>query len=236
MPDDRELEGLDPYELLDKEAARIDSFLSAIPDGDPRWDQPTACSAWNRRQLLGHLASTEEYHHACLGDTLADFIAKGVEAGATDVDSFNELGIEARSGMQPSDVLAEWRAQDADTRGRLRERGSGDMTTMVGPYPARWQSFHIASELAIHADDLGVPDGGADVEDRLAWRAKISRFFLAESKPDLELSATGGGTAVKGDGMDLTVDDQTFVNAVAGRLDDSSALGDDERLLLNITP
>ena len=237
MTDDSELSGLDPYELLDTEAARIDAYLASIPDDDQAWDQPTRCADWNRRQLLAHLASTESYHHACLDDTLDAFIAKGIEGGATDVTSFNALGVAEHEGREPSAMLAEWRDLNARTREQLRERGDRDMTTMVGPYPSRWQSFHVAVELATHADDLDVPVTEDEAPQRLAWRANVSRFVIAESKPDVSLSRSADGqTVVTGQGIQATVDDLTLVEGVAGRLAPSGPLDDDQRALLGATP
>ena len=31
------------------------------------------------------------------------------------------------------------------------------MDSSIGDYPGRWQAFHVAAELASHADDVGVP-------------------------------------------------------------------------------
>ncbi len=111
------------------------------------------------------------------------------------------------------------------------------MATSVGPYPARWQAFHVASELATHADDLGVPVPAADLAARLEWRTRFSRFSLMESKPELVACAGRDGTTVTANGEEITVDDNTFVAAVAGRLlSDGGGLGADERVLLSTMP
>jgi uncharacterized protein (TIGR03083 family) len=236
MTDDHELEGLDPCAILDAEALRIDAFLSTFPDDDPAWDAPTGCAAWNRRQLLNHLAHAEEYHHACFQDRLGPFFETLVAAGATDLHGFNELGLKAREGRPPSEVLAEWREADAWTRRAFRERGAAEMATSVGLYPARWQAFHVASELATHADDLGVPVSVTEAASRLRWRARFSRFALMEAKPGVVAESAGGDvTAIDGP-LQLAVDDATFVAAVAGRLGPEAPLDAEERSLLSTMP
>jgi len=38
-PDERHLDGLDPYDILDREAARIEAWLGGVAVDDPLWDQ-----------------------------------------------------------------------------------------------------------------------------------------------------------------------------------------------------
>jgi uncharacterized protein (TIGR03083 family) len=236
MPDASHLDGVDPYGAMDAEAARIDAFLSAIPDDAAEWNAATACAAWNRRDLLGHLASAEEYHHACFDDELGAFFEKLLSAGATDLHAMNDLGVRERADRSPSEILAEWREADERTRRLFRERGDGEMSTSVGPYPARWQAFHVASELATHADDIGVPVPPVENEARLDWRTRFSRFSLTESRPELSAVAVEGGTKVVGEGVEVVLDDPTFVAAVAGRLPREAPLDDDVRAMLSTAP
>jgi uncharacterized protein (TIGR03083 family) len=178
---ERELSGTNPYDALDEESARLEAFLGELDDEG--WAVPTRCDGWSRRDLVAHLAATEEYHRACLDDALGPLLERGMAAGATDVHSFNALGVTERAGRSPSEVAHEWKVADAGTRQRFRERDGGQMSTMAGAYPVRWQAFHIASELATHADDMGVPVPSAAVPSRLAWRAAFSRFALVERSP-----------------------------------------------------
>jgi uncharacterized protein (TIGR03083 family) len=234
--DASDLDGLDPYAALDAEAFRIDAFLSELADDDADWNAPTACEAWNRRDMLGHLASAEEYHHACFADELDQLFGRLLDAGATNLHAMNDLGIRERADRSATDVLREWREADARTRELFRERGAEDMATSVGAYPARWQAFHVASELATHADDMGVPVPPNEVEARLAWRTAFSRFSLMESKPDLSAEAADGGTRITGDGLDVLLDDPMLVAAVAGRLPPEAPLDDAVRTRLSTAP
>jgi uncharacterized protein (TIGR03083 family) len=216
MPDDAVLEGLDPYDLMDAEAARLDAHLSEL-DG-AGWDRASACRGWTTRDMLGHLAGSEEYNHACLDDALPGFLERLGQAGATDLDSFNALGVTERADRSSDEVLAEWRATCGRTRDELRKRDGGDIPTMVGPYPARWQAFHLASELATHADDIGVPVRPEEAEARRDWRRRFAVFVLSETKPDVVLGPADGGTSVRADGEEAVLSDDELIAATNGRL------------------
>jgi hypothetical protein len=152
------------------------------------------------------------------------------------LDSVNALGVADYGALSPGEVLARWRAASADNRRRFRERGDGTVDTSIGDYPCRWQAFHVAAELATHADDIGVPAVGGERGKRAAWRARYSRFALAEAKPDLTIQATGARTLVT-DGSDtVEVDDHELAEAVMGRLDETSGLNAKLRELLSIMP
>ncbi len=223
MADDRHLAGVDPFRAMDREAARIEAHLSGRPDADPEWTLPSRCDGWSVRDVLAHLLSAEPYHAACLAGGVADFIAALAARGATDIASFNALGLVELADQSPSQLLDAWRSRNAETRSGFRQRADGTVDTSVGDYPARWQAFHVASELATHADDMFVPEDDDDREARVAWRAPFSRFALSESKPGLAIDTPmPGRTRVRGDGMDADLDDATFVAAVAGRLDDTA--------------
>jgi uncharacterized protein (TIGR03083 family) len=234
MTDDRELRGLDPYDLVDQEAERLDAFFGRLSDSD--WVRPSRCTGWTTRDMLGHLAAAEEYHQACLDGTVSELLAHIGERGATDLDSANALGVADYASLPPGDVLALWRASGAENRRRFRERGEGTVDTSVGEYPSRWQAFHVASELATHADDIGVPVPADERGARTRWRSRFSRFALAESKPQLEIRAVDGRTIVTDGERTVEVDDQELIDGVMARLDDGSSFGADVRMLLSTMP
>jgi hypothetical protein len=94
----------------------------------------------------------------------------------------------------------------------------------------------VAAELATHADDIGVPAAGGEHGKRAMWRARYSRFALAEAKAHLKVQASGARTLVT-DGSDtVDVDDQELVEAVMGRLDETSRLNAKLRELVSIKP
>src|SRR5437867_7010103 len=155
--------------------------------------------------------------------------------GGHDIASANALAIAALAGRSPQQLLAEWSESNAETRRRFRERGNGRIDTSVGDYPCRWQAFHVAGELATHADDVFVPVSSEDRGRRRAWRARFSRFALAEDKPGVAISVEAGGTRVRGEGIEVVVDDDDLIEAVAGRLD-TTALDPAAVALLSTMP
>lgn len=217
-PDDRHLDGYDPYDLLDAEASRLEAHLAAL-DG-AAWSAPSRCAGWSVGDVAAHLAAVEQYHHACLDGRVAELIEAGLAAGMTSLDDFNQAGVDERAGRAPEEVIAELSTGDAETRRRLRDRDGGEMDTSVGPYPVRWQAFHVATELAAHADDIGVPVPAGEAEDRTAWRVAFSRFALSERRPEAVIEAVPGATRVAAGGIDVVVDDATLIAGLVDRLAD----------------
>ena len=155
MVDDADLHGLDPYDLMDGEAARLDRFFVGLDA--KAWSQPSRCADWSVRDVLAHLLSSEQYNAACLDGSVAELLAAMGARGATDLPSANELGIRELDDRSTKQLIDQWRTANAQTREGFRERDAGDIDSSVGAYPARWQAFHLAFELATHADDVGVP-------------------------------------------------------------------------------
>jgi hypothetical protein len=108
--------------------------------------------------------------------------------------------------------------------------------TSVGEYPCRWQAFHVAAELATHADDIGVPVTGEEREQRAAWRARYSRFALAEAKPQLEIRQAGARTVITDGSATVELDDDELSEAVMARLDETSGFSTTLRALLSMMP
>ena len=87
----------------------------------------------------------------------------------------------------------------------------------------RWQAWHLASELATHADDIGVPTTHKrEEETRRDWRVRFARFALAEMKPDVEVQQLGDGTWVRANGVEATLNDDDLIDAVNARLSEDS--------------
>lgn len=236
MTDDHELEGLDPYDLYDGEAARLDAYFSSLAPDDDTWSRPSRCEGWTTRDVLAHLVATEEYHHACLDGTVAELFRRGAGLGFTNLTAWNEHGVRSRDGMTTDELIESWRRDNADTRARLRARDGDDIDTSIGAYPLRWQAFHLAGELAIHADDIGVPIDPSEAAARLEWRARFSRFSLAESKPEVRTEPVERGTTVITGGAVFVLDDATFVEAVAGRLPSDAPIAESLRSALSTMP
>ena len=234
MTDDNDLAGLDPYDLMATEGERLDRFFTNAGAHD--YDKPSRCEGWSVRDLLAHLAASEEYNRACLDGAVQDFLADMGAKGAVDLASANEIGIRSFDDRTPEQVLEVWRTRRAQNREAFRARDGGDVDSSVGAYPARWQAFHLAFELATHADDVSVPVAPDEKAARNAWQARFGRFAIKELKPDVTIEAAGGRTHVTGDGIDIELPDEQFVQAVAARLPDDSGIDGEVAAVLSATP
>jgi len=101
---------------------------------------------------------------------------------------------------------------------------------------AGWTAIHVAAELATHADDIAVPVTPDERADRTAWRARYSRFALAEAKPQLEIRQAGARTTVTGGPAAAELDDDELIEAVMGRLDETSGFSATLCALLSTMP
>ena len=234
MVDDSDLAGLDPYELMAAEASRLDGFFAGTNGAD--WTKPTRCDEWNVRDLLAHLAASEDYNQACLDGAVQQFLADMGAKGAIDLASANAIGVREFDDRTPEQILDIWRARSTQNREAFRARDGGDVDSSVGAYPARWQAFHLAFELATHADDVGVPVSESEAADRITWQARFGRFAIKELKPELAIESSNGTTHVKGDGVDVELPDEQFVQAVAARLPAGSGIDDETAITLSATP
>ncbi len=217
MPDDSELAEINPYDLMESEAARLEFYFGSLKGDD--WDEASACEGWSVKDVLAHLAGGEEYNRACLTDSVSTMFERYAARGATDVHSFNALGVADRKDRSPADLLDEFQRENGQTRAEMRRRDGEQMATAVGPYPVRWQAWHLASELATHADDIGVPSTHKrEVETRRDWRVRFARFALAEMKPDMEVQLLDNGTWVRANGVEATLTDDQLIDAVNARL------------------
>ncbi len=234
MVDDHDLTGLDPYVLMASEAGRLDRFFASARADD--WKKPTRCEGWSVRDLLAHLAASEDYNRACLDGTVQQFLADVGAKGAVDLASANEIGIHEFDGRTPDQILETWRASGAENRAAFAARDGADVDSSVGAYPARWQAFHLAFELATHADDADVPVEPSEAAARAEWQARFGRFAIKELKPDLAIEASNGRTRVRGEGVDVDLSDEEFVQAVAARLPAGSGIDDETAAALSATP
>ena len=89
---DSDLEGLDPYDLMDVEADRLDGFFATLDDAG--WQQPSRCEGWSRarRARAPHrergLQPRVPRRHG-VARSSRELGARGV----TDLNGANELGI-----------------------------------------------------------------------------------------------------------------------------------------------
>ena len=215
MVDTQDVDGLDPYDMMESETARLDAFFGGLDDAG--FARPSRAEGWSVRDMLAHFTSSEDYNRACLDGTVNDFLAQLGARGATDLASANEIGIRDLDAVPNAELLDRWRASSAANLRDLRARDGGDIDTSVGPYPARWQAFHLAFELAIHAGDIDVSVATADEPTRTASLGRVARFLLREAKPDAKIESGLGTTKVQGPDVDIELPDAEFVPATVGR-------------------
>jgi uncharacterized protein (TIGR03083 family) len=233
MIDDSELRDLDPFGLLDAEARRLDGFFASLHGDD--WVRPTRCAGWRRRELLAHLVGGEEYNHATLDDALGPLMERAKAAGVEGLDAFNQWGVDKRREQRVDELLAEWRTATADTRRRIRERGwDGSLSTMVGPYPAGLQAFHLAMEDAIHADDMSVPVADGERTLRGTWQVRFARFTVREYERPVTITVEGTDNRISGVGHEYVIDNEGLVDACAARLPDDHPMPRELRDLLRV--
>jgi uncharacterized protein (TIGR03083 family) len=234
MIDDSELRDIQPFDIFDAEARRLDGFFASL-NGDEDWLRPTRCEGWRRRELLAHLAGSEEYNHATLDATVPALIERATQAGAEGLDGFNQWGVEQRADRSVEELLAEWRSANAETRRRFRERGwDGALATFVGPYPAGRQALHLAMELAVHADDMSVPVADGERRLRGAWQVRLARFTVREYDRKVTIEAEGGLNRVRAGDTELVIDDEGLIDACTARLPADHPMPAEMRELLRV--
>ncbi|MFF5263073.1 maleylpyruvate isomerase family mycothiol-dependent enzyme [Actinomadura viridis] len=217
------LEGLDPFDILDAEAARLDAYFGALTE--PDWDHASRCDGWSVRDVLAHLAGEELYNHACLDDDLDGLFARLEEEGIEDLAAFNDWTVLLRRDLPVGQVLAEWRRENGETRRRMRALGAdATLQTMAGPYPVGLQTFHYCSEFATHADDVNVPVEPGEEPGRTAWRARVGIFVLDEQDSPVRVEGIPGGFRVELDDLAGELSSADFVDATTGRLSPGHAL------------
>lgn len=213
-----ELTGLDPFDIFDTEAARLDRFFSSLDDDG--WNRPSRCEGWTVRDVLAHLAGEELYNHACLDGDIDGFFEmldhEGVRGG---FDGFNEWCVRRRRALPVEQVLDEWRAKNGETRARMRALGrDATLHTSAGPYPVGLQTFHYDSEYATHADDVGAPVGADEADHRTEWRVRVGMFALEERGAKARIVRACGHVEVQVDGLTADLSPAEFVDCTVGRL------------------
>ena len=214
------LADIDPFDVFDEEAASLDRYFSTLSDHD--WERPSRCAGWQVRDVLAHLAGEEAYNHACLNDDLDAFFAEVRGGGFGD---FNERCVRERAGTPVEQVLDEWRRGSAETRARMRALGADAlMPTSVGPYPVKLQAFHLASETATHADDIGAPADATDEPARTEWRARFGRVALEEAESPVDVTEDDGAYRVRLGDAEVVLAARDFVEATVARLPEDHPL------------
>jgi len=233
MADESLLDGLDPFDLQEREADRVHAHVTSSPD----WTRPSRCEGWSVRDVLAHLIGLEDYTRAGLDNRVKQTFREGAAAGATDVAGFNAWQISQAATLSETELVERWRKANLANRAELRARGrDGAVDTSIGQYSSWLQSFHYAVEYATHGDDMyvAVPEG--ERAGRTAWRVSFGRFVLTELEKPVEVEPTDGGLRVSGAPGIVELSDEDFVEATQGRLPGNHPLDAAFRELLSTVP
>ncbi|MBB2912075.1 uncharacterized protein (TIGR03083 family) [Streptosporangium becharense] len=217
------LADLDPFDLFDTEAARLDRYFASL--GDEEWNRPSRAAGWSVRDVLAHLAGEELYNHACLDGDLAGFTALLEREGIAGFSDFNEWCVRRRRDLPVGEVLEEWRRENGETRERMRALGrDASLETSAGPYPVGLQTFHYYSEYATHADDVGAPVAEDEYDERAWRRARVGAFVLREQGSQAQVELTADGVWVHAAGTSTQLSEAAFVEATVARLPEDHPL------------
>jgi uncharacterized protein (TIGR03083 family) len=203
----------DPFATLDDEISRLNAFLTSLSSAD--WEASTRCEGWTVRDMVAHFDSDEAYNEACLENTL-----EALAAGFSSIDEFNQGQIQNRAHLSTEEVLKQWRTRQAKVRKKWEALGfNTKITTIVGPYPLQAQIWHIASEYATHADDMGVEVAPDAQQKRLLWRFQLAAFAVQEKKDPPGLERSGDRMIITLKQHHLSLSLENFVAAVSARLE-----------------
>jgi len=202
----------DPFTTLDDEISSLNAFLTSLSPTE--WEASTRCEGWTVRDMVAHFDSDEEYNEACLDNTL-----EALAAGFSSIEEFNQRHIQLRAGLSTEEVLSQWRTRQTRVRKTWDALDlNAKITTIAGPYPLRAQIWHITSEYATHADDMGVKVPPKALPARLMWSFQLAAFTVQEKKdpPGLEHRGDRMIITLKQHHLSLSLED--FVAAVSARL------------------
>ncbi len=202
----------DPFTTLDDEIARLNAFLTSLSSTD--WEASTRCEGWTIRDMVAHFDSDEAYNEACLDNTL-----EALAADFSSIDEFNQWQVQNRAHLSNEEIIKQWRTRQARVREYWEKLGlNAKITTIVGPYPLQAQIWHITSEYATHADDMGVEVPPEAQQPRLMWRFQFSAFAVQEKKDPPGLERRGNRVIITMKEHNLSLSMEDFVAAVSARL------------------
>jgi uncharacterized protein (TIGR03084 family) len=202
-------------DVLDDLAAQH-AELAALVGGldDAGWSRPSRCAGWNVRDVLLHLAQTDE---GALASLEGRFPPVTGSAEWVDVDDAAGRMVEADRGATGAEVLERWTTATALLRAAFATVDpSARVPWVVGLLSARTLAATRLSECWIHTGDiahgLGVrvePTDRLRHVARLAWRT-LPYAFERAGRPapgpvELRLTGPGGDEWVWGEGAPTVV-------------------------------
>jgi uncharacterized protein (TIGR03086 family) len=148
------MDAMDAMEALDASAERNVALVAQV--GPEQWDDPTPCTAWNVRTLVGHLIAGRHAYcgilRGCPATKLRSIMARQSEAADDDPVGASEDAVRA-------------------VRAAFAERGALERTVRhptMGEMPGSRLLVQLVSDAVIHSWDLATAIGtDPGLDDRL---------------------------------------------------------------------
>ena len=207
----------DIFDVLEEEEDRLDGVLTSLDES--RWAAESRCAGWSVRDVVLHLAQTEEAVLATLGAPLPSLQSDG----SSTTDDLAEHWVRSQRGRPSAEVHARW---NAARRGAVEQLRAADpdhrLAWAAAPLKPRTLATTRLSEHWIHTlditDSLGIEHPDSDNLHHiawLAWRTIDYAFQRAGREPPptvrLELAAPGEDTWTFG-----TEDAECVISGPAG--------------------
>jgi uncharacterized protein (TIGR03083 family) len=113
LSDAASIPSLTHSEAAEMAAVELERFLACVEALAPAdWDQPTACTLWNVRQVVAHVtgAAASYARWSQFKRQQSPFVQRSYrQAGLSLVDAINQIQVDDRSNATPADLLAELR-------------------------------------------------------------------------------------------------------------------------------
>lgn len=181
------------------EQQALDQFLQRI--NERQWVLPTSAARWSIKDVVSHLAHTEEFASRAIAEGTATI----TEANLADIDEWTATGVTRGREMRYQQVIEWWRNSRADVVDALSRMEGGDRVPwLVGDMSARAFATLRLTETWAHGLDIkdameGILVYSEDEEDpttdtsrirHVAWVAhRMLRYAFAEAGE--EFPATG---------------------------------------------
>ncbi|MCJ7724894.1 MAG: maleylpyruvate isomerase family mycothiol-dependent enzyme [Acidimicrobiia bacterium] len=151
------------------EQQALDQMLQRAPERE--WKKSTRAKGWTVQDTISHLAWSEDHAlHALHGER------KHLRAiaGSSNIEGFNQEGVDAGRGKRPQEVIEWWRFSRASVVDSLSRCRSGDrIPWMVGDMSARTFATFRLMETWAHGLDIRAALGREDEDTprlrHIAW-------------------------------------------------------------------
>ncbi|MGH2807777.1 MAG: maleylpyruvate isomerase family mycothiol-dependent enzyme [Actinomycetota bacterium] len=194
----------DVFDAIEEQDARLDAILGSL--SQEQWSAPSLCDGWSVRDVVLHLAQTDEAVVASIEERPAPI---PVEV-ASNIDEAMEQWVRTERDTTP-DVQARWNdARKAALEGLRNADPNQPLQWAAAPLKAKTLATTRLSEHWIHtldiADPLGIDNPDSDNINHIAWLAwrTIPYAFMRAGRDDAptvraELIAPDGAHVTYGD-------------------------------------